>query len=378
MPVQTKKSGIVARLGNRLKQAHKEHQHDEIKFSTFGDLPPGMSGIARLVDVKFDQVKAGKDNAGEYFFYVAGAVVSPEVFTDKTGTEHLVKGLRTSVIENMFDTPGRSRETLSQHWDFVLNELRKLGIEPGDVDDITDEVIEGWCKALKEIAPTFRFRTWAGEKQTTGQYAGKDPRTQHVWLGLVDFNGATGGGTDTQDDSGIPPSVNGRQHEDEAPSASDSGASGDMDADTVEEAAGDEVDLEALMELAKGESDAAGVAQNKLLDIAIGVGIPEAEATTTDTWEELLELIRAAQGGGKEGEAEPESDEPEVGNVARYKMLDAKTGKPGRKAVEVELLTVDKAKKTVTLKSLDTQKPVMDAKTKKAIQVPWAELEFTA
>jgi hypothetical protein len=175
MAKQVTKSGLAGKLGAKLKQAVDKHKKDETKISGGGDLPAGIIGIAQLVDCRFGQYKEGA-NKGEYFFYAAGVVRTPAMFEGMP-----IKGMRTQIgPEPMCDTPTKSRKTLEDHTAWVLNEMRKLGAETASVDG--DE-LEGLAAALKEAKPTFKFRTWKGQK--TKQYP--DPRVQHSWEGAADF-----------------------------------------------------------------------------------------------------------------------------------------------------------------------------------------------
>ena len=138
--------------------------------------------------------------------------------------------------------------------------------------------------------------------------------------------------------------------------------------ETAEEST-DEVDLDALAEVADGDDeDAASEASEKLTALALEAGVDKAKVKKADNWASVVEMIREAQGeAGEEETAEEEEEEsdakiPEKGENYYYTVLDSK-GKPiigankkPKKPVEVEVIAVDKAKETVTLKNLDDKK----------------------
>jgi hypothetical protein len=321
MPAKKTKSGLLARLGDRLRKAHEEHKADETEYSNFGELPAGIEGgVAQLVDCKFDQYKSG-DNEGETYFYAAGVVVQP---IEHDGVR--VQGLRTSIMEPMCDTPTRSRPTFEDHLKWIYNELRKLGVETTtlDVDDLETTVA-----ALREAQPYFRFRTW--KSQPSVEYP--DPRTNHSWAGVTEFTPTEGGAVEYK----TKPSANGAATEpfDEF---------GDLDSLATK---ADEDDAEA---------------QSSLREMAEKAGITEEQVDEAENWVAVVELIRA---GGKE-DAEPEeaaeetaeevSWEPVKEEVYHFRPIDPKSKKPVKKPVEVEIVSVDKKSKTVALKSLDDPK----------------------
>ena len=178
MAKQTARSKFLATLkkkgGDKAFDAHKA---DETVFSSGGNLPPGIEGgVAQLVDCKFDVFKKGKTE-GEYFFFASGVVKEPK---QHNGVR--VEGLRTSIIEPMCDTPGRSREDVDAHLEWVLNEMRKLGVNTAelDVEDLEETVAD-----LREAKPHFRFRTWQGS--ATKQFP--NPRVNETWNGTCEYDG---------------------------------------------------------------------------------------------------------------------------------------------------------------------------------------------
>lgn len=328
MPPKMTKSNLIGKLGAQLAKAHEAHKADETVITGGGDLPAGIeNGIAKLVECKFDVYKQG-DMKGQYFFYAAGVVVAPR---DHDGVP--IEGLRTSIMEPLCDTPTRTRKTLDQHLEWIYNELRKLGV---DTSSFGYDELEGVCQALKEDGPHFRFRTWKGQKQTTGQYANQEPRTQHQWGGKVEFadDGDAAGGVDDQTGttSAAEPATN-----------------------DVDPADLDQSDLDSLAKRAdKGDEKAALL----LSEMAQQHGVTEEEIQNTGSWVEVAELAKAADQGGDESKGSEDEEEeflPEIGDVYKYAPIDPKTKKVG-KLVEVEVKAVNPGAKTVDLENISNRK----------------------
>lgn len=357
MAMQTAKSGLLAKLGTKGMAAHAAAKDKEVDFGNMGDLPEGIEGgIAQLVECKFDVVKPGKQNAGEYFFYAAGIVVAPR---EHAGVR--IAGLRTVIMEMMCDTPTTSRKTVQDHIDWVYNELRKLGV---DTAQMKFEDLEAVAAALKKNKPHFRFRTWKGAKQTTGAYANKEPRVQHNWSGVVeDYVPPDDAGSGVVDNT-APPDV---PTEEPAPVEGDPGIYDDSS------------DVASLVEVAKNDDDPRQAeAQAKLNEMAVAAGHSDESVNLAESWDAVAEMISTPPGD----DAAPEPEwEPAKGDPYKIPSIDPKTKKPAvnpktKKPVliEVEVLTVDKAKKTVTAKNLDTGKPIVGADPKKSLQIPWGDL----
>ena len=364
MPKNVGKSGLLAKLGAKVSQAVAEHKDDETTYSGGGGgLPAGIDGgVAKLVDCKFDTVKPGKKFAGEPFFYAAAVVVQPVDFEGMR-----VQGGRTSVMEMVCDTPDKSRKTVGEHIAWVLNELRKLGINTGELaEDGSD--LEAIAAALKAAGPYLKFRTWIyakqiidkrggkfvvcdvdkqGNKTDKGTYAteaaakvaapfaGKDPMVNHQWEGVI----------------------NGYVPSDDEPAVDDATAAAADEDVPVEPAtdAGDD-DLDALAELADDSQDEA--AAIRLQELAKDAGMSDEEIAAIDDYKGLAAAIR--------GDAEPAADDSEAwqpakGEMYRYKPpVKGPGGKAmaGKKEVDCEVASVVEAKQTVSLKNLADKKTI--------------------
>lgn len=358
MPAQQKQSSLASRLGEKARKAFDESKTEAPEFDSQAGLPAGIEGgVAQLVECKFTQIAAGKQNAGKDMFYAAGVVVSPQ---ESNGVS--LVGLRTQISEPLYDTPTRSRKTVNDHLEWVMNEMKKLGIDMSEmsIDDLEDIAV-----TLKEQQPHFRFRTWSGTKQeiekrggkffvgTKGPYAteaaakaanpfaGSEPRVQHNWNGACEHVEDDEGASVVDETEETLPVKSAKSVKKASP-------------EPVEE---EEVDLAELATAADGgDQEAAG----QLADLAKEAGVDEDAINGAESWSSVVELM---QGGEGEEAEEEESDDwkPEKGEVYPYKA-------PGKKkAVDCEVTAVFLRNETVNLKNLT------DEKVYKA--VPWAKLD---
>lgn len=380
MAKQMKKSGLASKLGQAGAKAVEAHRNDETNFGGGGNLPEGIEGgIAQLVDCKFDTYKKG-DMVGQYYFYAAGIVKQPSVHNG----QH-IDGLRTSIMEPMCDTPNRSRKTIDEHLDWVLNEMRKLG---ADTSDVGLEDLEAVAESLKEEKPHFRFRTWKGE--ATKEFP--NPRVNEQWRGACEF----------EDDGPVEDVVDETVEADDEVPADEDEAATELDGDAAD--GGDEEMQQAISEAA----EAAGVDPNsfdtwaevvaaiseagseeeeesdedtseisvqdmgsmtddgdedyteQLTELA---GEYELDPDEYDTWAALGDAIAKARAAANSEEEEEESDEPvapDKGEVFSYKPPKSK------KSLEVVVTAVFPKNKTANVKTLD------DGKVFKGIE--WGDL----
>lgn len=319
---RTRQSGLVGHLGSKGQAAYEAHKDDEVVFSKGGDLPAGVVGVAQLVDLHFGVYGKETRHAGEYFVYMAGVVVSPE-----THGELRVQGSRTSRIEALCDTPESlsKKKTQEDHVAWMLNEFRKLGVEPKDYPNFLQDVEETIAPAMVKAAPYFRFRTWSME--------GSD-FVNHDWQGACDYDEEEGSVSvvdETAEDGGL-----------------------QVDPEELE---GDDIpfDRSALAALADEDDEDA---QAQMTDLAETAGL-DLNDYLEQTWVEVDEILTKQEAKTVGDEVEKRED-PEKTEVYRYK-------RPGvRKLTDYEVTAVSTAKKTVTLRSLDDRKVFKD--------VAWSEL----
>lgn len=320
MPGKQTKS-VLSKLGAKADALVKKAKDTEIQHDTGGSMPTGVEGgIARVKDVKFDEYKTGAMK-GKLYFRISAVALYPET----TDAGKRVKGLYTSIMEPLCDTPTRSRTELQDHIDFVTSIMKMCGVDTSDWEGV--DSMEEAAEQIKAAKPLISFRTWGGpdKKNPQGQ-------VQHVWdefTGEFDEEEGTVGGV--EDDSAAP-----------------------VDDEPEPEAEAEALDVKELKALGKKavkDKDS----QNKLSEIAESLGV---DAEKIDTWPEVADAIIAAQeGGGDEGGGDdtetPADDwEPAKDEVYFYKP------DPKKKAIECDVIHVDKKAKTVRLKNLDDGKTV--------------------
>lgn len=355
MAKQVKKSSLAAKLGAKGQKAIAAHKSDQTDYGQGGRPPAGIEGgIAQLVDCKFDQYKKG-DNTGEFFFYAAGIIVSP-----KTHNGAVVEGLRTSIMEPLCDTPTRSRPDVDAHFQWILNEMRKLG---ADTEGADIESIEALAEELKEQKPYFRFRTWKGDPATSGPYKGKEPLTNEVWSGVCEYVPEEGEDEDVVDETDEEEAEVEEDEEEEDAEEEEAPAKKLSKATKVK--AAKKQTPEELAELADAGDDDAQAALTKIAEES---GVDPEEY---GTWAEVLVAINGEDPEEEEEEDEDEAEEaeeeedeeqeaPAKGDVYRYKPPKAK------KAVECEVMAVFAGKETCNLKNLNDETLYKS--------VPWSEL----
>lgn len=392
MPVKTTTSGLLGKL----KKAHQEHKDDPFNQGGGGDCPAGIDGgVAALAECGvgfFKDDVATVSLRGKPFFYAVGVIESPDTVEEpqprglgKTGKPEgavkyvtkRCKGLQTRIMEALCETPDRSRKTLEEHWAWVQNAVKGLkGDGEFDVEDVLQiqgEKIVGAGPLLQQLVDAgvkFRFRTWRGDP--TPQF--QNPRTQHAWQGSISEEEAPA----AEEGDGTVDETAGKA---EAPWEDDDKAEAQNDEAPAEDSG---EDLDTLLEQANSDDqDTAAAAQEALKAQAEAVGV---NSDDLNTWEEVVEAIKAAQGGEEgteasdeaEAEQEPEAEaewapqKDEVYLIAvkdkagkpvfkidpktKKPLLDKKTKKPVQKTVEATVIFVNEKKRVVNLLNADDQK----------------------
>jgi hypothetical protein len=396
-------------------------------------------GIAQLVDCRVLEIKEGKQNAGELMFFARGVVVEPEEVEDpRTGLVVRIKNRNTTLSEPLFHTAGRVRETFEDHMAYVLNQLRKLGLSTEDIT-ATDEEFNSQLTTLKESAPFFRFGTWLGPKteqypnprvnhrwegtQGLEDYTPPDegsPVEDDATGPASPSEQLKGNGSATRSQVGpskTPSNPSGRPvvtpstptrpgPQREAPNSSTglpggkpvapsarsparpSGKSAVQPVTTPAAEAVDEFgDLDSLAEKADAEDKQA---QKSLEVMATEAGVPKDAVKKARSWADVAALIAAAgqpddeeeEEGGDEDEStevteggspddsdeeEDEWDGPVVGDMYSYRI--------GKRLADVEVLEVNAARQTVTVKNYSEPKgpPIKGVKWSQLIRKPPTE-----
>lgn len=339
MPAQKAKvTSLLSKLGgDKLKKAHAAHAGDQVDYGN-QDLPDIANGVAQLSDIKFGQIEKG-DNKGKLFFRAAAVIKSPTHVTDENGKSIKVEGRTTSIMENLFDTPGKARETFDDHYAWVLNEIKKIGGEEC-CDGLEPEQIEmDLFPQLLEAAPYIRFTTRKGEP--TKQYP--NPRTFHNWFGACEA-------PDGEETADVVDDTGSEASSDEAQDEADAAGEGSSE------------ELTALAEAADGGDE---TACETLTEKAKELGIDEDAVTGADNWAAVVELIQQASAGdgGEAEEEEVQELNPAKGETYKYQPTDPKTKKPAVNPktkkpllIECDVTAVDKKTKTVTLRNNDDNK----------------------
>lgn len=362
MPAAVTKSILAQKLGDKAKKAIASHKGDTTTIElSGGSLPEGIeNGVAKIVECGVQLIKPGKTNAGQPIFRAAAVIVEPKEFN---GVK--IEGRQTSMIVSLFDTPNRKEgsRTVEDHIAEVLAYFRSWGIDTSDIGDDASVIETELCPAVLAAGVHISFRTWKGEKQTTGPYAGREPRVNENWGPAINYDGGDGAVSSTATDD----------VEDNTTEPSNDEQQGEADA------AGEGLTHDELVALAKNADNAKSKTSvesgRKLKELALGKGIDEADVDGADNWAAVVDLIENVSTDADNGAGEVEEVVPEKEGVYKYAPIDPKTKKPTINPktkkivkVEVEVTAVDKKTKTVTLKNLDDQKTLYKS-------VPWDQLE---
>ena len=374
---KVKKNPLAGKLG----KAFSKHANDETDYGTeFANLPPGISGgIAQFTEGKFGEYKSGT-NQGEMFCRLAGVVVSPKEFpyrkrsfengkivTDPALIVRVV-GLQTSIMIPLCQTKNAKGEytEVDEHAARLMNELRKLGAEEMDIPEDDDEAMEAIQEVMDGLAEEgvyFKFSTSAGTP--TQEYPTE--RTWENWYGnkgLEDYapDDAEDNEVVEADDEEAEAEEEEAEEEEVEEEESEEETEEEVEEEVEEEEAEEEEehDNEALAKLAdawekKGRKGPGADAAEALTERATGCGLDPDEYPT---WKKLAEAIEGAGKSTEDDEEEEEAEEegeeesapPAKGDVGMFKPKGAK------KAVEVEIMSVNKKDQTCSVKRLDDGK----------------------
>lgn len=169
--------------GMTAKKAVNSAKAKEVVQVGGGGLPAGIEGgVAQLSSAKIDTYASG-NHQGKHYFSAQGVCKLPKEFKGQ-----ITEGGQTRIMEPLCETPERtgdkSRKTLGDHVDWVVNQLKLLiGEEAVDECDTLEEMID----VTNQLSPHFKFRTWIGEKATSGPFKDREPQVQHVWMNSIEF-----------------------------------------------------------------------------------------------------------------------------------------------------------------------------------------------
>ncbi len=288
MASQEQVSSVFKGLGSKLAEAHNAAK--DIPVNTGGGgLPDGIrGGVALISEMSFIEGKKEEDK-GKFYFSAVGVVVHPQ-YHDSIKCA----GRQTRQLIPFFDTPKRQKGNfIKDHYPKFRDLFEKLGIkqpppqQPGESLDATNErVMNYYVSAMQLLVDKkvpFNFRTWKGDKQTEGEYAGKEPNVQEVWEMKCEWN-AQGAAANPANAIAPPPSAPPVQPRSEP---TQQAAPAAVPVPTVEQ-------LKELGECADvdpdGVTDEAKDAKFKLSAASDAAGITQEEAGPL-SWTQLAELI---------------------------------------------------------------------------------------
>jgi hypothetical protein len=388
MPVQTQKSALAKLDQKQLAAAHAETANTPAELGQ-SQLPPGIEGgTARVVKMKFGEIRQGADrNAGEPYFYAEARVLLPKEFTDKTGNKHHVEGGITKIQITIADRKeDKARKIAAKPWteffkdaqnvlkmfapEMVANVKRDANgnlVDPLAFDKIAEKVA-----AAK---PFVKFRTWAypkdeihkldnGKWRLGGEgnpvydseaqlkakniYWNRDPLTNHQWQGACD---APEGIDEGEDD------LTGQ-----SPSSTPTSSNGAATASTGGNANADGALTELVEKCSDPDDDIANKAIATLKKLALDAGVAEKDFLDANEYADVIPLIEAAQAGGGGETVEDatggEDEEPKFkkGQAVKYRPQDPNDKKKRLKAVECIVQEFDKDAGIVTVKDLAKKK----------------------
>ncbi len=370
MPAVKGKSSLFAKIGDKGKKAIQQTAHEAVSYGRV-DLPGGIkSGVALVTKCYFKQYENG-DDKGEWYLRAEAVVVEPKEVKTEQGTMK-VEGLTTSVMLPLCATGGTKPRDLEENVARVMNELKKLGADPDEIEAVeSDEDLFAIAKAIEEAGVYTKFNTSTGK--ATKDYP--NPRTWENWNGVIlDYDPASA--EEVEDDTEKASDV-----EEEAPAKPAAGKkpTKPVKEEEPEEEAKEEAaeeykgpDLDALATSADDSDDEdTKKSQKTLKEIALKAGIKQAKIDDANSWAHVVSMVKKAQGAEEgpaeeEAEAEEEAAEeeayiPSKDDIVKYKS------KKDKKAMEYEVVAVYKKNETADVKSIDDGKTVYKG-------VKWSEL----
>lgn len=414
MPVQQQMSSLAKKLGGRVAQANAEHADKPIDTGN-RRLPAGIKegvGIARLSTMywrEYEDDKSFPGAKGQLFFRASAVVVAPQEHNGQKAA-----GLVTSVIVPLCDTPEkgqRKAKSFNEHWYDFQNIFKMLSngalvCKENAETDPTGVKTEAFYKAAmlsltdpvrqktNPIYITFSTRGWI--PPATPQNPHPEEMVFETWHKLVEWNGQVVPGSGMSE---APPQVppNGQAHpprtreEKNAEIAAQYGATTQVATEPTSEA--DRADVVAsLVEIAMADPDGhtedGQAARTELESMAWAMGWTKEQtenppAPFTNDWAGVGDMAMTSPKTNPAIQQQP-SGNPTVGS----RWMFAKRKKDGSKltdskgvpfaASEVEVVTVDDAAKTCTVKSVKDGKDVIDLRTKSPVVVKWEWLESIA
>lgn len=344
MPPQTQAFSLSAKSRGAGNKAIAEYKDAPVEYGR-QDLPPGIKGgIARLERAYFGEYKTG-DNQGQAYLYLEGVVLEPYSVM-YNNMDVVVEGAVTKQILAYCATKGTKPKTQAENIRTMMNEVKKLGGEDFLANVTTEAQLEAKVKQLEQAHPYFKFETRQGT--ATPQYP--NPRTFESWFGSKGMENYEPG----QGNGGVEDATGSRTAN---PSSNGVGASVTDTSGAFDEFGGD---ISSLVEVASQDEESQETlnARVKLQEMAKEAGISEEDVQEAPSWQAIADLIES--GGDRTTEESQEDTTPVLKRVYKFHPIDPKTKKPGKKAVEVSVLSIDEKNKTARCKNVESPKIIYE------------------
>ena len=407
MPVQEQMSSFAKRLGGRVAEANAQYKDAPVDTGN-RRLPGGIkSGVALLSSMYTKEYDAGADLAGETFFRCSAVAVSP---AEHNGQK--VAGIVTQQIIPLCDVPAkgmRKAKPFADNWFEFQNIFKLLGVAPCPETTQTDPTGQrteayfmGAIKSLTDpqrsktnpIYIEFSTRGWTPPPSASNP--NPDEMVFETWHGLAKWDGKVDPGAGVMQQppqtpvydspptiaaDGLPPGPPTAAPEPVQPPA------------TVEQPSEEDIaeEVESLVETAMSDPDGTtedGVAASaRLEEIAWGNGWTKEQTAGAPDWAAVGDMaLNPPNNAPPTSTAAPAAPLPSPNGVAvGSNWMFAKRKKDGTKlknnkgeefpTQRVEVVTVDTAAQTCTVKTTKDGKDVVDIRSKKPVEVKFDWLE---
>lgn len=413
MPAQQQMASFASRLGARVAEANAEHADKPVDTGN-RRLPPGIrDGVARLSAMYTKEYEEG-DFKGQVFFRASAVVISP---AEHNGEK--VAGLVTSKMIPLCEQPAkqgsqRRARSFSDNWFDFQNLFKMLGVFPPDGKDgrpdytdraMPDRVAAGklieayYFAAMKTLTDPVRMKTnpvyisfstrgWT-PPATTAQ-----PKPEEMvfeeWHGLANAEQAR-----PDPAAGVTAAPSGNGPAPMAPPAPDHQPTRPPSAPYENPTTAEEMDqadviaslVDEAMNDPEGATEEGAAASAQLEEMAWAAGWTKEQTAGAADWAAVGDMALnppdvAPPTSTTQGTVPTPSPN---GVVPGSRWMFAKRTKEGAKLKnnkgeefppqEVEVVTVDPAAKTCTVKNAKDGKDVVDIRSKQPIAVKWEWLE---
>jgi hypothetical protein len=394
-------SSFAANLGARVSQANAEHKDKPVDVSD-RRLPAGIkNGVAKISAMYTKKYDDKSDTKGQTFFRASAIVMSPEVHNGEK-----VAGQITQIIIPMCDVPAkgeRKAKPFSENFYEFQNLFKLLGVAPCPETPTTD--LNGlrteayFFAAMKSLtdpkAPVYvGFQTRGWTPKATVARPKPEEMVFEDWTGRVEWNGQhdPAGAVAASGPAGVQPDANSSPPPAQAPATRPAASQAPPQAAPAQAPASEEEVADvvaALVETAvslEGSEDPAlkeesRLATVKLEEMAWAKGWSKEQTGAADGWAQVGDMaLEAPQAAPAALPAAPTAN-PTPGSRWMY----AKRAKSGQKLandkgvafppVEVEVVAVDEATKTCTVRGVKDGKDIIDIRSKKPVAVKFEWLE---